>query len=70
MGLALAGRAGARLAAQLGFEAATKNFTARDLTGDHDGRNCAVVLGDAVAEVLNSRGILIEVQHHHLEPQK
>ncbi|MFD3330171.1 hypothetical protein [Streptomyces sp. NPDC058701] len=47
-----------------------KNFTARVLIGDRDGRTRAVVLGDAVAEVLNGRGIPTEVQHHHLEPQK
>lgn len=47
-----------------------KNFTARVLIGDRDGRSRAVVLGDTVAEVLNGRGIPTEVKHHHLEPQK
>jgi RNase adaptor protein for sRNA GlmZ degradation len=45
---------------------ATKNFTLRVLIGDHDGRTRAVVVGDAVAEILNGHGIPTEVEHHHL----
>ena len=45
---------------------ATKNFTIRVLIGDHGGRTRAVVVGDAVAEILNARGITTEVEHHHL----
>lgn len=43
-----------------------KNFTVRVLIGDHDGRARAVVVGDAVADVLNNCGIPTEVNHHHL----
>ncbi|MEV7681411.1 RNase adapter RapZ [Streptomyces sp. NPDC088341] len=45
---------------------AKKNFTVRVLIGDHDGRTRSVVVGDAVAEILNARGIPTEVEHHHL----
>ncbi|MFB8442695.1 hypothetical protein ACFC7A_26955 [Streptomyces niveus] len=44
-----------------------KNFTLRILIGDDTGRTRAVVLGDAVAEVLNGRGIPTEVEHHHFD---
>ncbi|MFF7176824.1 RapZ C-terminal domain-containing protein [Streptomyces pseudovenezuelae] len=45
---------------------ARKNFTLRVLIGDDTGRTRAVVLGNAVAEILNARGILTEVEHRHL----
>lgn len=45
---------------------ARKNFTLRILIGDDTGRTRAVVVGDAVAEILAARGILTEVEHHHL----
>ncbi|WP_329583696.1 RapZ C-terminal domain-containing protein [Streptomyces sp. NBC_01361] len=45
---------------------AKKNFTLRVLIGDHDGRTRSVVVGDAMAEILNGRGIPTEVEHHHL----
>ncbi|MGW5043056.1 RapZ C-terminal domain-containing protein [Streptomyces parvulus] len=45
---------------------ARTNFTLRVLIGDGTGRTRAVVVGDAVAEVLAARGIPTEVQHHHL----
>lgn len=47
---------------------ARKNLTLRILIGDNDGRTRAVVVGDAVAEILNGRGIPTEVEHHHLNP--
>jgi RNase adaptor protein for sRNA GlmZ degradation len=46
---------------------AMKNLTLRVLIGDHDGRTRAVVVGDAVAEILNARGIPTEAKHDHLE---
>ncbi|QHC33932.1 RapZ C-terminal domain-containing protein [Streptomyces sp. HF10] len=45
---------------------ARKNFTLRVLIGDETGRTRAVVVGDAVAEILTARGIPTEVEHHHL----
>ncbi|WP_164662615.1 RNase adapter RapZ [Streptomyces sp. RLB3-6] len=55
--------------ALLDFNSAS-NFTLRILIGDDDGRTRAVVVGDAVAEILNARGIPAEVEHHHLTPQE
>lgn len=43
-----------------------KNFTLRILVGDRDGKTRAVVVGDTVAEILNSRGIPTQVEHLHL----
>ncbi|MEW1551323.1 RapZ C-terminal domain-containing protein [Streptomyces tsukubensis] len=45
---------------------ASKNFVLRVLVGDDTGRTKAVVVGDAVAEILTARGITTEVEHHHL----
>ncbi|WP_225638160.1 RapZ C-terminal domain-containing protein [Streptomyces solaniscabiei] len=45
---------------------AAKNFTLRVLIGDREGRTRAVVVGDAVAEILNGRGIPTTIHHHHL----
>jgi hypothetical protein len=55
--------------ALLDFNAAS-NFTLRILIGDDGGRPRAVVVGDAVAEILNGRGIPAEVEHHHLAPRE
>lgn len=51
--------------ALLDFNAAS-NFVLRILVGDHGGRPRAVVVGDALAEILTGRGIPAEVEHHHL----
>nr|WP_318218979.1 hypothetical protein [Streptomyces sp. SCL15-6] len=45
---------------------AARNFTLCVLIGDREGRTRAVVVGDAVAEILNGRGIPATIQHHHL----
>ncbi|MFJ2819109.1 hypothetical protein [Streptomyces sp. NPDC087294] len=45
---------------------AGKNLALRVLIGDDTGRTRAVVVGDAVAEILTARGIPTEVEHHHL----
>ncbi|WP_329345502.1 hypothetical protein OG252_52020 (plasmid) [Streptomyces sp. NBC_01352] len=45
---------------------ATRNLTLRILIGDDNGSTRAVVVGDAVAEVLTARGIPTEVEHRHL----
>ncbi|MFJ2007926.1 RapZ C-terminal domain-containing protein [Streptomyces chartreusis] len=46
---------------------ASKFLTVNILIGDRDGQTRAVVVGDAVAEILNARGIPTEVEHRHLE---
>ncbi|MEV8536151.1 hypothetical protein [Streptomyces sp. NPDC051211] len=37
-------------------------------TGDTEGRTRAVVIGDALAEILTARGIHTSVEHHGLTP--
>ncbi|MFD6186768.1 hypothetical protein [Rhodococcus sp. NPDC059969] len=47
---------------------AKSNLIVRVLVGDAEGRTCAVVVGDALAEILTARGIHTSVEHRGLTP--
>ncbi|MFE5718608.1 RapZ C-terminal domain-containing protein [Streptomyces erythrochromogenes] len=47
---------------------AKSNLIVRVLVGDTEGRTRAVVIGDALAEILTARGIRTSVDHHGLTP--
>ncbi|MFJ6784531.1 hypothetical protein [Streptomyces yangpuensis] len=44
------------------------NLIVRVLIGDTEGRTRAVVIGDALAQILTARGIHTSVEHHGLTP--
>ncbi|MCS0606025.1 hypothetical protein NX794_33175 [Streptomyces sp. LP11] len=45
---------------------AARNLRLRVLVGDEDGQRRAVVVADALAEILTGRGLPADVVHHHL----